>query len=322
MENFTDFEFSPSILAQPRAQGISAIMRIRNGEEFLRIAIESHLPYVDEIVACYNQCTDNTESILNELALFYPGKVRPIKYLPHVHPILSQEHRNTPTESVHSIANYYNFALSQARFNYALKLDDDHLAIDTNLAGAVKKVRRSIHLNQKKLFVFSGLNLIRSGKNIGVFSSECLVGSGDHMFFPVCEKIYFRQEVRTEIFHFVPPKFEKEYVGLLYMHLKYCKKTHGLHNLNASDAVEFQNKINLPDNLIPFEVFRRKDHLDKFIDEINPIEYWLRTNPLSQRIIYKIIKKHPPLRIARAKSLFDDLKNVDFEREVNCIIGN
>lgn len=320
MDSFTNFEFSPSTLAAPRRKGISAIMRIKNGDEFLRIAIESHLPYVDEIVACYNQCTDTTESILNDLALTHPEKIRPIKYLPHVYPILSEEHRNTPTESIHSTANYYNFALNQARFSYAFKLDDDHLAIENNFLSAINKVRQSINLNQKKLFTFSGLNLIRSGKDIGVFAAEPLVGSGDHMFFPVCENIYFRQDARTEIFHFTPPKFEKEYIGLIYMHLKYCKKTYGLHNLDPNDAIWFQNKIDSPNSLVPFENFRKKEQLKRFIDEVNPIEYWLRTNPFIQRIIFNITKKNPPLKIARAHSLFEDLKNIDFENEIEYII--
>ena len=75
-------------------------------------------------MACYNDCTDDTEAILLDLAQKYPGRVRPIEYLPHVHPILSTEHAQTPTESVHSMANYYNFALAQARYSYATKLDD------------------------------------------------------------------------------------------------------------------------------------------------------------------------------------------------------
>jgi hypothetical protein len=54
------FRFNRTALARPRPPGISAIMRIKNGADFLRLSIESHLPYVDEVVACYNDCSDAT----------------------------------------------------------------------------------------------------------------------------------------------------------------------------------------------------------------------------------------------------------------------
>jgi glycosyltransferase involved in cell wall biosynthesis len=80
------FQFSPSELDSPRKPGISAIMRIKNGEDFLEASIESHLPFYDEIVACYNGCTDNTASILEKLARRHPEKIRVFHYEPDVAP--------------------------------------------------------------------------------------------------------------------------------------------------------------------------------------------------------------------------------------------
>ena len=53
MSDHAAYAFDRSALDRPRRAGISAIMRIRNGAAFLRSTIESHLPYYDEIVACF-----------------------------------------------------------------------------------------------------------------------------------------------------------------------------------------------------------------------------------------------------------------------------
>src|SRR5206468_7308345 len=46
-----------------RRPGISGYMRVRDEEQFLALAIESHLPFLDELVIVYNACTDRTPEI-------------------------------------------------------------------------------------------------------------------------------------------------------------------------------------------------------------------------------------------------------------------
>ncbi|HAY95086.1 MAG TPA: hypothetical protein DCY70_14510, partial [Shewanella sp.] len=70
--------------------------------------IETHIPYYDEIIACYNDCTDNTAEILNDLKEKYPEKIKVFEYLPKVHPIFSDAHNSCTTYDVHSLANFYN----------------------------------------------------------------------------------------------------------------------------------------------------------------------------------------------------------------------
>lgn len=113
MTDYSEFQFNPASLATPRKHGISAYMRIKNEEQFIRLAIESHLPFYDEIVAVYNDCSDNTEAILRGLQQQHPNKIRVFHYLPKVHSVYTDAHRNTPTESVHSMANYCNYAQLQ-----------------------------------------------------------------------------------------------------------------------------------------------------------------------------------------------------------------
>jgi glycosyltransferase involved in cell wall biosynthesis len=311
------FKFDAQQLDAPRLPGISAIMRIKNGEEFLRVSIESHLPFVDEIVACYNDCSDATVEILQELATQYPGKIRPIEYTPKVFPILSPEHAKTPTESVNSIANYYNFALSAVKFSYAMKLDDDHLAIDKNFEYAIKEVRDAISKYEKKLFTFSGLNLAPNQMgHLEVFLPEIFVGSGDHLFFPVCKEIYFVQNARTEVFKFPRPRLPKIYVGLLYFHLKYCKSSCGFANLDSrsQEAAHATHARNF--ETIPFGKFCNSEFVKRLIRKINGLEYWMGTNKISRRLIHRLTGRNPPLKIARLHQLSGDLAKVNFQKDV------
>ncbi|WP_216075002.1 hypothetical protein, partial [Acinetobacter baumannii] len=71
--------------------------------------ILSHAPYVDEIVAVYNQCTDATEDILRRLQdELGPDKLKLFDYRPRVHPPGSKEHAAEPGNSPHSVVNYSN----------------------------------------------------------------------------------------------------------------------------------------------------------------------------------------------------------------------
>ena len=74
-------EFIPE---DEREDGISLIVRVRNGEDFLRIAIESAIDQVDEIIVVFNESIDRTEEVLLELEEKYPEKIHLYKYLPFV----------------------------------------------------------------------------------------------------------------------------------------------------------------------------------------------------------------------------------------------
>jgi len=225
----SEFCVSPEAIATSiRKDGISAILRVRNGDEFLRFAIESHLPYFDEIVAVHNQCNDNSVKILESFATRYPDQVKVFEYLPRVYPPGSHGHRRVGPESVHSLANYYNFALSKTTRKIVTKLDDDHVAIEKNLARVTNLIRRKGIRN--RLLCYSGVNLMRcsDSKRIGVYSNRPFVGNGDHWFLPVSSETYFTKDDRFETLRFGSLKVE--YVGIMYFHLKFLKKGFGFDN--------------------------------------------------------------------------------------------
>jgi len=311
------YAFNRIRLDEPRPPGISALMRIRNGADFLRLVVASHLPFYDEIIACYNDCSDDTESILFELAKRHPGRVRPLHYLPTVHPPCSESHNRTPTASIHGLANYYNYALSHARFSVAVKLDDDHLAVTGALDTAVRQIRSDLARGVRKLYTFSGLNLVRLGPSgVAVYGNQPLVGTGDIMYFPVCGQIHWQQARDYEQLAFSGLRLQKQYLGLLYFHLKHLKPCHGFGNLEpahrrrtAADFVRTLQTVSLAEFCSAmYQARLRRRH--------NRFEYWLRTQPLIQGLIYAVSGRHAPLRISRLQRLPADLARIDWERDL------
>ncbi|WP_446446473.1 hypothetical protein [Shewanella sp. 1180_01] len=315
--DYCEFIVDLTKLDEPRLPGISAILRIKNGAEFLRSSIESHLPYYDEIVACYNDCSDNTAEILKELSEIYPEKIKVFEYLPKVHPIFSGAHNSSSTDNVHSLANFSNFTLSKVRYNVATKLDDDHIAIDRNLAPVIDTIRRDIMLKVRKIYTFSGVNLaLDANGKLGVFQQEPLVGTGDHMYFPVSSKIYFSQEKDFESFHFVE-KNEKKYMGIMYFHLKYLKEGCGFVNLEPKKRAEILTRHLHFAGVAELDDFISESSIKRLRKHHNPIEYWLRTQHLVNKTIYSVLGRNPPLRIARLSQLYDDLNGLKLDE---CVV--
>lgn len=226
------YRFEPSHLAVGQRQpGISAFMRIRNGEEFLEATVRSHIDFFDEVVALYNQCTDATEAILLRLRQEFGPKLRVIHYVDRVFPPGSTGHASTPADSPNSLVNYYNAALCATRFSIATKLDDDHLAItDSTRALADRLRRQAAQANQlQTMHCFSGLNLIRGPAGaLGVLAATPISGGGDIGFFPVRPDTYFVHDRRFE--RFQRGTLKRQFDGFLYWHLKYLKAELGFAN--------------------------------------------------------------------------------------------
>lgn len=311
------YQFHPLQLAKPRKFGISAVMRIKNGGEFLAATIRSHLEFFDEIVACYNNCSDDTEIILRQLVLEFPAKIRMFHYEPLVHPILSQQHRRTDTFSIHSMANYYNFALAQCRYQIAVKLDDDHLAIACNMRAAVAQVRHEYRLGRRSLFRFSGLNLAGSLEQPQVYRTSPLVGTADIMFFPVDPQIYFVQGRKFETLQFgqLKSQLPKRYLGVLYCHLKHLKADYGFSNLAEPAKSEHIAQYQRHCELQSLAEFCSTANQQRLIAEYGPLSYHMRQWPVV-KLGLRALKKQQPLRFARLQQLQQDLAALDWQQDV------
>jgi glycosyltransferase involved in cell wall biosynthesis len=223
------FQFSPRMLSPAdRLPGVSAFMRIRNGADFLEASIRSHIAFYDEIVAVHNQCTDATPAILQRLAAEFGSRLRVFHYLPRVSPPGSEGHANTPGDAPTSMVTYSNFALAQTRHQWAVKLDDDHLAVTQAVAKIVADIRAGI-ADPRIMHCFSGLNLVRDpAGDLKVPAASIVSGKGDIGYFRVNEQTLFTHDRRFE--RFARGDFPRHFAGWLYWHLKFLKSGGGFAN--------------------------------------------------------------------------------------------
>src|SRR5690606_6749200 len=108
----------------------------------------------------HNQCSDDTPAIAARLAAESDGRVRVFHYAAKVYPPGSPAHAREPADSPSSFVNQSNFALARTRYRVAMKLDDDHLAMDARLAALTGRIRAAGYRLPETL-CFSGINLAR-----------------------------------------------------------------------------------------------------------------------------------------------------------------
>jgi glycosyltransferase involved in cell wall biosynthesis len=226
-----------------RFPGIGAFMRVKNGADFIEATIRSHMPHVDEIVVVHNQCTDATPAILARLGTEFGNRLRVFHYRPKVFAPGSDGHAGEPANSPASFVNQSNFALARTSFRVAVKIDDDHLAMDARLARLTARIRADAYRLDRSL-CFSGINLARdeAGK-VGVLAAEPFVGSGDHFFFEVTPHTYFIHHPRFEDFRHTKPRV---FTDFTYWHLKFLKPDFGFGNRDIAGGgnPRFERKRN------------------------------------------------------------------------------
>lgn len=146
-------------------------MRVKNDGEFIEACVDSSIPALDELIIVFNSCTDNSGAIIKKCAEKYPDKIRVFEYKPVVlaNNLDESEYRRAlslPKNSPHLLCNYYNFVLSKARYDHAVKIDADQLYFTEKLqhwcdiARGKKIVKRDGDYRLGKL-VFNYFRLIR-----------------------------------------------------------------------------------------------------------------------------------------------------------------
>lgn len=220
------FKISDLNVAQ-RKPGISAFVRVKNGEDFLRQTVVSHIAFFDEIIIVYNDCQDSSAAIIAQLLAEFPNKIKAFHYLPKVSPLGVQNNGGD------TMANYSNFALAQTSYSVATKLDDDHIAIESTLKPLVDSIRASHYQLKQEMWCFSGLNLFQQGDEVGVLKYDPMAGTGDHGFFEVTEQTYFYQGPKFELFKH--QHLKRVFKCIDYLHLKHLKQGGGFLNYDLSN---------------------------------------------------------------------------------------
>ena len=148
--NFKDFD-------RPRKEGISGILRVMNDEEFLESSIESCIDCLDELVVVYNKTSPESIAIIERMVEKYPDKIRVYKYLPKLYSgNLTQKEfelaKNLPSNSIHLLANYCNYALSKCNYRFVMKIDSDQIYHTDRLREIVKGYRAKSEISSCSLF--------------------------------------------------------------------------------------------------------------------------------------------------------------------------
>lgn len=119
--------------------GLSGFIRAKNEARFLSLCIDSCIDSLDELIVVYNDCSDDTEKILDEKLKQYPDK---LKVYPFNHNILSHNLSkeefeyaiSLPEDSVRLHSTQCNYALSKVSYKYAMKIDPDQIYFADEIA--------------------------------------------------------------------------------------------------------------------------------------------------------------------------------------------
>lgn len=215
--------------------GVSAIVRLRNEADYLEQALNSILPFFDEFVIVYNQCSDRTPQIVEKFANKEPQRVKAFHYLPEVFPPGSEQHRVLPPNHVSSLVHYFNFVLSKASYQVCARWDGDMIAAPEPFGQVIDRLR-SIKPGtlsgwsspwRMGFWWYKGVNLWdQDGKILVIKSRPTSGGRKDHGFWPAGRRHIFRRYPRGEYLRtwwFIPT-----FVGFVFFHVKGMKKDRGI----------------------------------------------------------------------------------------------
>jgi glycosyltransferase involved in cell wall biosynthesis len=216
---------------------LSALVRVRDGGEFLMPSVESIISLVEEVVVVDNYSRDNTPKVIQEMAARYPGKLRACRYDHDVATVGEDSARlyhQDPTSPC-LLHNYYNWCMALCRHPFVLKWDDDMLASD-KLVEAIEDFKQSRYLQ----FEFGGHNISSDFKHVltwkagieaRVYPSNTKFLMGDYG--GVVKSGFTGQYMGETPAMWVASKYTLRLEHPLYAHLKYCKRNPGSNQSQA-----------------------------------------------------------------------------------------
>jgi hypothetical protein len=211
----------------PHEFGISGCFRVRNDHEFLREAVTSHLPYLDEAVIVLQPSDDKTEKVVAELEKL--EKVRVVRYPVAPVFITDPEWADTPENSIRSFVYLSNWALSQCRYSWIARIEADVICLSS-----FSQIRERIEHEPDKDVLYGRVILNVAGRDRDQVSATVPRNGGwDEAVFPNRPAYHFARKPKYEVL--VNPG-DSVCMGWSALHLKRCK----------ADKLGWNNETYLP----------------------------------------------------------------------------
>lgn len=215
-EKFKEYYLKPDF-HKNRKHGLSAMMRIKNDEDWIFYAITSIIDYVDEIVIVLQNCTDNTEKIIREIK---SEKIK-IYYFPFDSFPSGKYHERFLKNSIFNRAYYYNYALALTSYSYVWKWDGDHAAYESR----VKELREIIDSKKIDIIHYQGYDVF--GLELKYLCKDPLCSNEPAIFRVNRKTFYFSSFVCEKFSYPINIRFRKikifNYSKPLFIHFKYAK---------------------------------------------------------------------------------------------------
>ena len=201
---------------RPKLPGVSACIRVRNESQFMRAAVRSILPLVDEVILCVQPSDDNTREIAMSLENDFRDQVKSYWY-PLVPdwidtPAFYAKDPDAPGHMVHMS----NWALSKCTHAWVLKVEGDVIALPS-LSGMIERARAAVEP------VYYGIVILNvAGKDMDKVSFENPRNGGwDEAIFPNNpDTVRFVRRSKWEV---ADPRCPSECLGWGMLHMKRCK---------------------------------------------------------------------------------------------------
>jgi len=229
---------------EPKPFGISGCFRLRNESQFMKAAVRSFLPYLDEAVLCVQPSKDNTVELALEMAKERPDKIKVYHYPHEVDWIDTPGFYSKDPDSPGHLVHMSNYALSKCSYSWICKIEGDVIALNS-----LERLVDTVKANPDAHRYYGMIVLNLAGENMDMFSKENPRNGGwDEAVFPNNPDWYkFQRISKWESI----PATHGVCVGWAGIHLKRCKagKTEGwngetylpLTREELSDALEIYN---------------------------------------------------------------------------------
>ena len=246
--NSADFFLDMSFLKKERPVGVSGLLRVKNDADFLSDCIDSCIDALDELIICYQDCTDNAPEIIIKKQQQFPDKIKVYYYAPPVfcHGLTEEEKKyafSLPDTSVHKLCNYYNYTLSKATYRYAMKIDSDQVYFPVKLKRYCDAYRRQekVNISLSDQFILFYARLYRYIVDKYTFLYPLDIFS----YIPVIRNLFIKKYDTSVIKNIINNKYV---VSLSGINLGYKRSEWGIYILNkypfngACDHLIFQIK--------------------------------------------------------------------------------